>query len=91
MLVKPAKLLLQISSVKPSQLGLQKQSKSAQNNLEEISQTWSTHSQTYDQTCCNQRWSNSAENPNFCAQICGTNMRPAQTEVFPQKLQSNTA
>ena len=41
-LVNEAEFLLKISSVKPSQLGLQQQSKSAQNSPENDSETQST-------------------------------------------------
>lgn len=45
-LVNREEFILQNSSVKPSQLGLQKSSESAQNSHEKLSQTLSTQSQT---------------------------------------------
>ena len=84
MLVKPAEILFQNSSVKPSQLGLQGQSKSAKNNLEILGQSWSTK--------VNAAIKLAAVNAGQLAQkisISVPEYAACQTEILPQKTQSN--
>ena len=76
-LVKPAESFLQISSVKPSQLGLQKQSESAQNSPEILSQTWYAESMLQSKSL----WSMLVKQLKITRFLC-QEMRPKEIE-FP--------